>query len=93
MQPVDLLQALLELADEVGLEVRATRGAGEGEPSVSSGVCRVRGRVWVVLAATDPVDAQIAVLARALVAAAGETLEARFVPPAVREALDRGRGR
>jgi hypothetical protein len=89
MQPADLMQALLELADEVDLEVRVVRAGADGEPPLSSGVCRVAGRVWVVLSSTDPADAQISVLAAALVSQAGAELEDRFLAPAVREALDR----
>lgn len=90
MQAADLIQALLDLADEVGLEVRALRGgAGEGEAPLSSGIVKVKGRVWVVLSASDPPDAQIDLLARALLAHSGEALEERYLAPAVRGALDR----
>ena len=92
MQPADLMQALLDLADEVSLEVRVVRSGAEGEPPPSSGVVRVKGRVWVVLSSVDPVDVQIEVLARALIADAGDALDDRYVAPAVREVLDRVRG-
>lgn len=89
MQTAELMKSLLDLAAEVGLEVRVVRpGLGEGDAPVSSGLVRVKGRVWVVLSRSDPADAQIAVLARALVAEAGEALEARWLPPAVRSALE-----
>lgn len=89
MDPGELLSQLVDLADEVDLEVRrAGRGpTGEGEPPVASGVCRVRGRVWVVLSAGDTVEERIRVLAGALRSHAGEQLEARWLPPAVRACL------
>ncbi len=88
MQAADLMQALLDLADEVGLEVRPVRAGVEGEPPLASGVCRVKGRIWLVLSSADPVDVQIASLGSALVAHAGDALEERFLPPAVRGVLD-----
>lgn len=89
MQPADLMQALLDLADETGLEVRTARTrAGGDDPPVSSAVCRVKGRIWVVLAQGDPVDVQLGVLARALERHCGETLNDRYLPPAVRALLD-----
>jgi len=93
MQPADLMQALLDLADEVELEVRAVRvGGADGEPPVSSGAVRVKGRVWVVLSDSDPADVQISVLASALVAHAGEALEERWLAPALRAVLERAGG-
>jgi hypothetical protein len=88
MQSADLMQALLDLADEVGLEVRPVRAGVEGEPPLASGVCRVKGRVWLVLSSADPVDVQVAALGAALAAHAGEALEDRYLPPAVRAALE-----
>jgi hypothetical protein len=89
MQSVDLMQALLELADEVALEVRVVRAPAEGEPWPASAVVKVKGRVWVVLSAADPVEAQIRVLGRALVVHAGPALEDRYLAPALRDVLDR----
>lgn len=89
MQPADLMQALLDLADQTGLEVRTVRSRpGGDEPPASSAECRVKGRVWVVLAEVDPVDTQLGVLAGALQRHCGETLEGRYLPPAVRALLD-----
>lgn len=93
MQAADLIQALLDLADEVGLEVRAVRvGGADGDSPVSSGVVRVKGRVWVVLSDSDPSDVQISVLASALAAHAGEALDERWLPPALRAVIERARG-
>lgn len=89
MQPADLMQALIDLADEVGLEVRVVRiRPGGDEPPVESAVCRVNGRMWVVLSDGDPVDAQLATIAGALRQHCGETLEDRYLPPAVRALLE-----
>ena len=68
---------------------RSTRagGAGEADANAASGVCRVQGRVWVVLSHADPVDVQLDVLAEALRDHASDEIERRFLPPAVRELL------
>jgi hypothetical protein len=88
MHPVELLDQLADLARAAGLEVREIRGAaGEGEASADSGICRVKGKVWVLLAASDSLDERIDVLARALATHAREFLESRYLPPAVRERL------
>ena len=70
--------------------MRAIRGApgGEGEPAASSGLCRVRGRWWVVVAASDPIEERIEVLSRALREHARDYLEGRYLPPAVRSLLE-----
>lgn len=89
MEPDALLRELCELAREAGLEVRALGGksGGEGEPAASSGVCRVRGEVWVVLSAADSLERRIAVVATALREFAAEWLETRYLPPALRARL------
>ena len=85
----DLHRALLELAGDAGFEVRRTSGcAGEDRDlPVASGVCRVRGRVWVVLASSDSLEERSAVLVEALQTHARELLESRYLPPALRERL------
>ena len=90
MESGEVLAALVELAREAGIEVRRLRagGGGEGEAPAASGVCRLRGAVWVVLADTDPLEDRIGALALALQAAAPAWLENRFLPPAVRDRLD-----
>jgi hypothetical protein len=82
--PPELLAALLELAREVDLEVRRV----PAEEARASAVCRVRDRFWVLLSAADPLPDRIAVVARALRTHAGEACEGRFLPPAVRAALE-----
>lgn len=95
MHPTELLDQLTDLARAAGLEVREIRGvAGEGDLPAGSGTCRVKGRIWVLLVASDSLDERIDVLGRALATHAREFLEARYLPPAVRERLggdfDRG---
>ena len=45
------MTALLDLARDAELEVRQVDAAGAdaGEPAPASALCRVHGRVWVVL--------------------------------------------
>jgi len=83
----EVLIALIELAAEAGLRVRAAQGAADAGPLATSGVCRVRGETWIVLIGDDPVVDQIAVLADALREHAGAWLEGRWLPPAVRARL------
>ena len=63
----ELLEALQALARELELEVRVAPGGD----ATTSGVCRLRGRPWVLLAASDPLERRVAVLAGALRAHAG----------------------
>jgi len=85
MESRDLLEALLELARELGLEVRI---AGQGDLSPqTSGVCRLRGSIWVVLSTADPIEHQIDALAEGLRADCTKSLEGRFLPPALRERI------
>lgn len=89
METSELLDALVALADAVGLEVRVLTGAtASGELPPQSAVCRVRGRLWVVLATTDPLERRVGVLADALVTHHASDLDDRYLAPAVRELLD-----
>jgi hypothetical protein len=91
MDEPGLLEALLELAADTGLEVQRVgrQPAFEGLAPSASGVCRVRGEARVLLSDSDPPGARIAVLARALRSLRGEDLESRFLAPAVRQCLER----
>jgi hypothetical protein len=90
--PAEVLEALVGLCREAGLDVRQLRGANEvaGEPMARSGVCRVRGALWLVLSDADGVEERIAAAADALRAHAPDLVEGRYLPPAVRERLARG---
>ena len=85
MSPPEVFDALLSLARELDLEVRRVAP----DDAQTSGVCRLRGRVWVLLSAGDPIERHIAVIAAALREHAAEACESRYLPPAVREALER----
>ncbi len=90
MEPRELMECLLELAAELGIEVRMVRTSarGEGEFTPVSSFCRIRGKGCVMLSAQDPVGFQNRALAVALTSEAGTLLEERYLPPAVRRALD-----
>jgi hypothetical protein len=49
----------------------------------------VRRAAWIVLLASDPVGVQIAALAAGLQRFAAAELGVRYLPPAVRDALER----
>ena len=89
MEAQVLLDALLLLAEEFDLRVEElpAQAALEGFSPTASGLCRVRGRSWVLLAPTDPQDRRIEVLAAALRELATESLRDRYLPPAVRECV------
>ncbi len=91
MEDQEILDRLVELAEEAGLDVRVL-AAGSGpvaELPPRSGVVRVRGKVWVILCDADPLDDRIRVLGEALQEYAGELLEGRYLPPALRDRLVR----
>lgn len=90
MDPASVLEALLELADEVGLEVRALRGGSppESDFASTSACVRVKGKTWVVLSPNDPAELHIEILAGALKSEAGAALEGRYLPPALRQLLE-----
>ena len=83
-----MLDLLVGLAEEAGIAVRVVR-AGESELPPRSGICRVRGRLLLVVSAAEPVEARIEAVVAALREHGGGLLEERFLPPAVRERLDR----
>lgn len=90
MQPAELMEALLEIAASAEVEVRSARpGApADGDWITESGVCRLRGKLFVVLSPSDSVEDQLDVLARALRDHVPEALEGRYLPPAVRARLE-----
>ncbi len=92
MDPVEIERHLIELAEAAGLEVRGLTGGAfqPSEPEASSGVCRVRDSIWVLLAPSDSVEEHISVLVSALETHAAGFLEDRYLPPAVRQRI-RGR--
>ena len=93
MERSQLVAALVELAEEAGLQVRFVdpRRAPAPDLPSASGTCRVRGAIWVVLSAADPVENQLDVLADALRTHASRLIEERYLPPAVRERVSPAR--
>ncbi len=89
MNPEELHRELIELARVAGFEVRQASGraGADRDLPIASGVCRVRGSVWVVLAATDSLAERSVVLVDALTEHASELLETRYLAPALREKL------
>ena len=87
MEPPALRDALVELARECGIAVRVLRSASDA-PGLASGPALVRGAPWAVLVVSDTAPAQIRALAAALLRFRAAELDARFLPPAVREVLD-----
>jgi hypothetical protein len=83
-----MLELLVGLAEEAGIAVRVARD-GDSELPPRSALCRVRGRLLLVVSAAEPMEARIEAVVAALREHGGGFLEQRFVPPAVRERLDR----
>ena len=79
---------LFELARDAGFEVRAAGRLAPDDPPLLSGVCRLRGKLYIVLSANESVPVQIEALATALRENAAETLQNRHLPPAIRDLLD-----
>lgn len=92
MERKALLDALVALADEAGVNVRRLVGGGAGPDAAGlparSGACRIRGAPWLVLVASDPLEDRIAAAADALAGLGEAWREDRFLPPAVREAVE-----
>lgn len=82
MERGELLERLCDLAREAGFAVRAA-----GDREVASGTCRVRGELWIVLSPADPIEQRVRVVASALALHAGDFLEGRYLPPALRDCL------
>ena len=93
MEADNLFDRLLALARAAGVEVRETKGGGEGEPGPRSASCRLRGRVWVILVASDPLEERICAVAEALDQADPGWLETHYLPPALRSRLEGRRER
>jgi hypothetical protein len=94
VESAQLLAALIELARDAGLHVRALGAGpvGDAAPPATSGVCRVRGELWVLLTDADPLNRRVEVLAGALCDCAPDLVERHYLPPAVRECLERRGG-
>ncbi len=89
MSPEEIHAELLALARSAGFCVRRSSGTlgRDSDLPVASGVCRVRGSIWVILSATESLEERSDVLVEALNAHASSLLEDRYLPPAVRARL------
>jgi hypothetical protein len=90
MEAGQVLDCLVDLAREAGLEVRRlpAREGPDSEFPARSGVCRVRDRLLVLLASGDTVEDRIDAVAQALRGLGPSWLEGRWLPPAVRARLE-----
>jgi len=83
-----LLDCLVELAQEAGIQVRVIpRASAEMDLAPRSGICRIRGVPWLLLASAEPLEDRIEAAASAVRSHAPGVLEGRYLPPAVRERL------
>ena len=86
MEPPELLAALIDLAEAVGIEIRrAPPGAGSGGGPAGA-LVRLKGKEILFLDPIAAVADQISVVAGALAGRA--ELEDRFLPPKIRQCLD-----
>jgi hypothetical protein len=88
MEPSQILEALLDVAREAGLEVRPVARSEPDLPQPGSGIVKLRGRVYVMLSSVDPVTIQLETLARALREHAPAFIEEHHLPPALRRLLE-----
>ena len=80
------LAAMMDLAEELGVEIRRVVNTGEPTEHPGGAVIRLKGNAIIFLDPTAAKGDQIAVLAAAL---AGRTeLADRFLPPEIRALLD-----
>ncbi len=89
MERAEVFGCLLDLAREHGISVHKQQASRHGEPDLAprSGLCRVNGEQWLVIIGQESLEDRIAAAAQALAAVAGDALEERYLPPAVRNAL------
>lgn len=84
-EPTKLFE-LMDLAQDVGLEVRQVPGSGEPDTHPGGAVIRLKGKAVVFLDPSAALPEQIEVLARAL--RSQPSLQQRFVQPEIRQILD-----
>ncbi len=89
MTPQQIHDELLTLARDAGFDVRRSSGkiGRDSDLPVASGVCRVRGSIWVILSQAESLEERSDVLIEALTVHASSLLEDRYLPPAVRARL------
>ena len=87
MDSYEQLQALLDLAGQVGLVVRQLPGLAGGEDHPGGALIRVKGEEVLFLDARASVADQLAVTAAALAGRA--ELENRYVQPQLRDIIEK----
>ena len=87
MERAELLDLLIDLARDAGIQVRSEARVFGGDLAPRSGVCRVRGELWLMLLPGDSLEDRIDAVSSALRTHAPALLEKRYLPPAVRAAL------
>jgi len=86
MEPNIQLRTLLDLAYQIGLEVRLVPKSAEGSNHPGGAMVRLRGQEILFLDPTASATDQVGVLAGSL---KGRTdIEDRFLPPEIRELID-----
>ena len=86
MDAYQQLEALLDLAAELGMSVRHLAGPAAGAEYPGGALARLRGKDVLFLDSTAAVADQLAVTAAALAGRA--ELESRYLPPQIRQAID-----
>jgi len=86
MEPDSQIRLLLDLADEVGLEVRRVVGSSSGAEHPGGAKVRLKGKEILFLDPAACRSDQLDVLAGALKGRAG--VEDRFLPPEIRERIE-----
>lgn len=88
MDDAALLQLLSDLAQRLGFEIRTSPlTPRDQELTIRSGSCVLRGRRLILLDRAVPARERCVALVEAL---RGEDLAGIFVPPVIRQLLDRG---
>lgn len=87
MEPHRILAILVQLAEEIGLPVRRAPSAGGTGEHPGGAIVRLKGQEMIFLDPSAAAADQISVVAAAL--AGREDIENRFLPPEVREEIDR----
>jgi len=90
MEPHAHLRLLLDLAEEVGITIRRVPSAADGPDHPGGALVRLKGREMLFLDPTAAPADQLAVVAAAL--RGRPEIEARYLPPELREILDEAQG-
>lgn len=85
MEQYTILEKLLELAEELGIEVRQTAAAGTDDHPGGS-VVRLKGKEILFLDPTASMPDQIAAAAAAL--RGRKQLDEKFIPPEIRQVIE-----